>query len=80
MMVAGQFIDFFIHDVLDYSVLNNSSKQFIKTNEVFETKEAISNVIQMVEDKTKMKNIEIRTTFKDENDIKYIKTDKKRLT
>ena len=23
MKTAGQFIDFFIHDVLDYSVLNN---------------------------------------------------------
>lgn len=41
LMTAGQFIDFFIHDVLDYSVLNSESKNFIKINEVFEIKEVI---------------------------------------
>ena len=36
----------------------------------------------MIEDKTKMKNIEIRTEFKEgqEKDLWMIKTDKKRLS
>ena len=61
MKTAGQFIDFFIHDVLDYSVLNNQSKNFIKSPECFEIREAITTVVQMVEDKTLMKKIEIKT-------------------
>jgi signal transduction histidine kinase len=79
MMTAGKFIDYFIHDVLDYSVLNNESNNFIKVMECFEIREVIKIVIQMIEDKTKMKNIEIRTIFKDTN-LSLIKTDKKRLT
>ena len=76
---AGSFIDFFIHDVLDYSVLNNESNNFIKVFESFEIREVIKIVIQMIEDKTKMKNIEIKTMFK-EDDLSIIKTDKKRLS
>ena len=81
-MTAGLFIDYFIHDVLDYSVLSNETNKFIKVNECFEIKEAISIVIQMIEDKTKMKNIQIKTNFKQyfNDDFSYIKTDKKRLT
>ena len=63
-MTAGQFIDYFIHDVLDYTVLNNEQNNFIKVSEVFEISEVLNIVIQMIEDKTKMKNIEIKTIFK----------------
>ena len=79
MKTASQFIDFFIHDVLDYSVLFNKSKNFIKTEDNFDILEVITTVIQMIEDKTKMKSIEIKTLLKDADFIK-IKTDKKRLT
>ena len=35
----------------------------------------------MIEDKTKMKNIEIKTIFKEEDqDLTIVKTDKKRLS
>ena len=54
---AGQFIDYFIHNLLDYSVLNNDSKNFKKNPECFEIREALTTVIQMVEDKTFMKRI-----------------------
>ena len=79
---AGSFIDFFIHDVLDYSILENESSKFQKVNEAFLVKDVILVVIQMIEDKTKMKNIGIKTTFKDssEDNFSMIKTDKKRLT
>jgi signal transduction histidine kinase len=76
---AGQFIDFFIHDILDYSVLENQEGNFIKTPECFEIREALTTVLEMVEDKTNMKKIEILTEFKDPT-MTTIKTDKKRLT
>ena len=63
-MTSGQFIDYFIHDVLDYTVLNNKQNKFFKKSEVFETSSVLNIVIQMIEDKTKMKNIEIKTVFK----------------
>jgi hypothetical protein len=31
MKTAGQFIDYFIHDVLDYTVLNNKRNNFVKS-------------------------------------------------
>ena len=52
MKTAGQFIDFFIHDVLDYSVLNNLQNNFQKIPECFEIRDVLTTVLQMVEDKT----------------------------
>ena len=63
-MTAGLFIDYFIHDVLDYTVLNNKQNNFTKKSEIFETSDVLNIVMQMIEDKTKMKNIEIKTVFK----------------
>lgn len=41
MTAACDFIDFFVHDILDYSILNNNSK-FIADNEIFDIREAIN--------------------------------------
>jgi len=30
MVSATKFIDFFVHDMLDYTILNNAEKNFIK--------------------------------------------------
>ena len=38
---ASKFIDFFVHDILDYSVLMNNSKAFRAENEVFDIREGI---------------------------------------
>jgi hypothetical protein len=32
MSSACKFIDFFVHDVLDYTILNKDSKNFIKNS------------------------------------------------
>jgi hypothetical protein len=45
MKTACLFIDFFIHDVLDYTVLNNNRNNFVKTLETFEVYEVINTVI-----------------------------------
>ena len=36
MNSASKFIDCFVHDILDYSVLINNSKAFKPDNEVFD--------------------------------------------
>jgi hypothetical protein len=38
---ASKFIDLFVHDILDYSVLMNNSKAFRAENEVFDIREGI---------------------------------------
>jgi hypothetical protein len=57
MSSACKFIDFFVHDVLDYTILNKDSKNFIKNSINFDINQAISEMLQILEDKTLMKNI-----------------------
>ena len=41
MTSSSQFIDYFVHDILDYSVLNNQWEQFMPSITVFNIKESI---------------------------------------
>jgi hypothetical protein len=41
MSSACKFIDFFVHDVLDYTILNKDSKNFIKNSSNFDINIAI---------------------------------------
>ena len=50
MQHASEYIDFFICDILDYSILNNTSENFIKENKTFDIRKAIATVIDMVTD------------------------------
>jgi signal transduction histidine kinase len=50
-------VDFFVHDILDYSVLNKKESTFHIHNEVFDIEEAVQHIIQLQEDKAKIKNI-----------------------
>ena len=59
MASASKFIDFFIHDILDYTILNEGSKNFSKNISVFNIKKAIQEIIDTMVDKSKMKNIEV---------------------
>ena len=54
MMVAGQkctsaskFIDFFIHDILDYTLLNKKETNFSVTCAPFNIKEAIREILEI---------------------------------
>ena len=38
---ATKFIDFFVHDILDYTILNKQQKNFTKNSEIFDIREAI---------------------------------------
>ena len=79
---ATKFIDFFVHDILDYTILNKKESNFTKDIKVFSAKKAINEITEILEDKTKMKEIRVRTIFKGfETEIKkfLIKTDLKRF-
>ena len=44
MTSSAKFIDYFIHDVLDYTVLSNESAKFIKIMTKFDIREAIEEI------------------------------------
>jgi hypothetical protein len=77
---ATKFIDFFVHDILDYTLLNQDSNKFTKDITTFNVKECIEEIITIQEDKIDLKNIFIKTSFKGfEGSGKMIRTDMKRL-
>ena len=45
MTSAAKFIDFFVHDILDYSILNKEEKVFTKALGIFDIREAINEII-----------------------------------
>lgn len=57
MTSSAKFIDYFVHDILDYTVLTNDSHNFIKNNTIFDVREAIQEIYQILEDKVAMKGI-----------------------
>ena len=61
MQHATKYIDFFVGDILDFSVLNVASKNFKKESKLFDIRKAISTVVDMVTDKSLMKTIAIKT-------------------
>ena len=60
---AGKFIDFFVHDILDYTVLSKDSHKFIKNMDVFNLKQSIRELLEMLEDKIQMKMVKVETRF-----------------
>ena len=78
MQSASKFIDFFVHDVLDDTILNKDSKNFIKNSNNFNLKEAINEINHILEDKSVMKKVNVEIKFVGFDDL-IVKTDKKRL-
>ena len=56
---ATKIIDFFVHDILDYTILNKDDQNFTKNFTIFNIKTAISEIIEALEDKVKLKNISV---------------------
>ena len=48
---AAKFVDFFVHDILDYTMLNKDSKNFVKDIKVQNIKESIQEIIDILQDK-----------------------------
>lgn len=59
MQSANKFIDFFVHDILDFSVLNQNEKNFTKIKTVFSVRTADNEILDMLVDKIKLKNIQV---------------------
>ena len=72
------FVDFFVHDILDFTILNKDEKNFTKNITIFEIKAAVKQINDILEDKTQMKNIDVKTRFIGFDQLE-VKTDKKRL-
>ena len=47
---AWKYIDYFISDILDYSVINEESQNFKKQSKIFDIRIAITNVLDIVTD------------------------------
>lgn len=45
MFSAGKFIDFFVHDILDYTVLNKKESNFTPDLKVFNIKDSIKEIL-----------------------------------
>ena len=45
--------------MLDYTILNKEEKNFMKTEDTFDIREAINEIIEIQEDKILMKNLHI---------------------
>ena len=73
-----KFIDFFVGDILDFSVLNEASSNFKKHFKTFDIRKAITTVVEMIKDKSNIKTISIQTEMLYENNgdkSHYINTD-----
>ena len=60
---SAQLIDFFVHDILDYSIISNKNENFTKKVEIFDIQESVDQIICIMKDKADMKNINISTKF-----------------
>ena len=47
MTSAAKFIDHFVHDILDYTILNNDSKNFIKDLSIFDVRKAVKEILEI---------------------------------
>ena len=61
MISATKFIDFFVHDILDYTLLNKEDSNFTKNFTVFSIQNAIEEIVDTLNDKCLMKEITIET-------------------
>ena len=77
---AAKFIDYFVHDILDYTILNKDGKNFIKNPKIFDMRDAIEEIVVIQMDKIEMKQITIEKHFFGFTDEDFlVKTDIKRM-
>jgi signal transduction histidine kinase len=44
---AAKFIDYFVHDMLDYTMLNKEEKNFVKSVSIFDIRNAIGEIVEI---------------------------------
>ena len=76
---ATKFIDFFVHDILDYTLLNEKDENFVPNNTIFNIKTAVDQIKQILEDKVTMKAINVQLKDNSFFGEFMVKTDMKRM-
>ena len=79
MFSATKFIDFFVHDILDYTVLNKQEKNFTKNLSILDIREVMEELSGIMLDKIEMKAIELHHHYKYFDNKFLVKCDFKRL-
>lgn len=62
---SAKFIDYFAHDILDYSILHKDSTRFRKQMQVFDIRKAVTEIMDLQNDKVTMKGITVDTLYED---------------
>lgn len=55
MHSSSKFLDYFVHDLLDYTILTNDSKNFIYRKTEFVLADCVDEIIAVMSDKIEMK-------------------------
>ena len=72
MSSSTKFIDFFVHDMLDYTILKNSSKIFMKNIVVSNINDVVNEVTDILIDKLNMMEISLDLQFFGFNTLDHI--------
>ena len=59
MFSATKFLDYFVHDILDYTILNKQEKNFTKNSSILDIREAIKELSDIMLDKIELKAIDL---------------------
>ena len=83
---AAKFIDYFVHDIIDYTILNKQEKNFAKDLQSMDIRQTVEEIVEIQADKSEIKEIEVSIKYKnfspydDSEEINYhVNTDQKRL-
>lgn len=76
---SANLIDYFVHDMLDYTILSNNVENFMKDNQYFDIVECINQIYEMLEDKINLKSINLEILIIGFSGSNMIYTDKKRF-
>jgi len=68
-----------VHDILDYTLLNEKEENFMANNTLFNIKTGIEEISEILEDKVKMKAIKVDVKYDSFFNEHTVKTDLKRM-
>ena len=80
VFAIAQYIDFFLHDMLDFGVLSEKAENFVRTIETFDLQETLYFMQEIFHEKIELKQISMDIKFKQFDMLRpMVTTDKKRL-
>ena len=85
MLSASKFIDFFVYDILDCTLLIKKEKNFVKNIQIFNIKNAVEEILEILQDQMSLQKVKVEFKYKGfpKNIINrsnfLVKTDMKRV-